>query len=704
MQDIVTGCASPGLDLKDVSTTADSNPVGRSSCVEDSTMAVYLWLVLAFVTDVATSFFPPPGQLSTCQVVEKDVYCNNLNLTAVPDVLPHGIQKLDLSQNLLQNLTQGVLAIYTSIYHFNLHSNKIQFIQPGLFKDFTNLKVLNLSNNNLDVFALSKTNIGALTAVERLDLSGNGLYTGMTDVFLSEAPALINISLNGNSITKVGNNTFHGALALRNIDLHNNVILEIEDGAFDSLLHLSELDLSINSVTCIADFNLSQLKVLNLSKNSLECFQTIDSDVEYELLYLDLGENKIHHFPVLPRRNKLMYLDLSRNRLRSVNTTGTEDELERFRDTLRTDTETNSYQDFSQLMYLDMSYNQIKQMPASFFCSMGSLELLNISYNCLGTFSLHQVTPLNSLKTLDLSYNSLQNLSFGENTLCSLQELFLQGNFLSILDSGTFQNLPSIRGLHLQQNYLNVCPSHEVPQTDLNIHSRPGCVYFASIPTLQFLYLSENSLEVLPPSAFIGTPLRLLDLSLNPGLDVHQNVFSGLETSLTHLSLRENHIEDLKIDLSQLSILKFLDLSANKLTALPLWNMESSIESLNLQNNSLVTLEYETVLVLERTLKTLYMGSNPLNCCSNSRFLYMLQQSDVVVPDIATVTCLYTENSKPVEMNVGSVTQEHCQKLDNRSVSIIVVVVTALVLIVVLVVLTKVCHPKRRKFTGSFRA
>ncbi|XP_014053312.1 transforming growth factor beta activator LRRC32 isoform X2 [Salmo salar] len=672
------------------------------------TMAAYLWLVLAIVSDVAASLLRPPRQLSPCQVVQNDVFCNDLNLRTVPAKLPHGIQKLDLSRNFLQNLTQEVLAIYTTVHHLNLHSNKIQFIQPGLFKDMTNLQVLDLSSNYLDVFAVSKTSIGPLTAVERLDLSGNGLYTGMTDFFLSEAPALMNLSLNGNSITKVGKETFCGSLALRNIDLHNNVILEIEDGAFDSLLHLSELDLSINSITCITDFNLSKLKVLNLSKNSMECFQTTDSDLEYELLYLDLRENNIHYFPVLPRRNKLMYLDLSRNRLLSVNTTGTADELEHFRDTFVPHTQSGGmsrHQDFSRLKYLNMSYNQIKSIPTSFFCSMVSLVHLNVSNNCIGAFSIDQESPLNSLKTLDLSYNALQNLSFGENTLRSLQELFLQGNFLNIMDSGTFQRLPSIRGLHLQQNYLKVCPlQRKSPQTDHNSQDPPACVSFTSIPSLHLLYISGNNLEVLPPYAFNGTPLRLLDLSLNPGLDIHQNAFSSLETSLTNLSLRENHIPELNTDLSLLSSLKFVDLSTNKLTTLPLWNKVSSIESLNLQNNNLVTLEYNTVLVLERTLKTLYMGSNPLSCCSNPRFLNMLQHSDVVIPDIATVTCQYTENSEPVEVNVGSVKQEQCQKLDSKSVSIIVIVVTALVLIAVLVVLSKVCHPKRRKLNISFRA
>uniref|UniRef100_A0A667Y5J5 Leucine rich repeat containing 32 n=1 Tax=Myripristis murdjan TaxID=586833 RepID=A0A667Y5J5_9TELE len=592
-----------------------------------------------------------------CSQVQMDVFCSNRSLRCAPANLSHGIQTLDLSRNMLQNLTLETLAFHTSLHNLNLHSNKIQFIQPDLFKDMTNLKVLDLSRNYLDVFALTKTYIGPLPAVESLDLSSNGLYTGMTDYFLSHSPLLENLSLSGNSITKIAKNTFNGSLGLRGINLHNNVILEIEDGAFDSLHNLTELDLSKNSITCITDFNLSKLKVLNLSKNSMETFQTADSDIEYDLLYLDLSENRIPYFPLLPRRNKIVYLDVSRNQLYSVNVTGPAEELAilgHSSSNLRT-----RHQLLSNLVYLDLSYNQLKSIPLSFICSMLSLEVLNVSNNCISSFYVEDLLP--QVRVLDLSYNSLQNFSLGENTLQLLEELFLQGNALTTLDPQSFQRLPSIRYLQLQQNNLKICNEN-------HLHP-PDCVSFSSIPTLQYLYLSENSLKVVPANAFYNTPLKLLDLSLNPGLEMDPNSLSGLENSLVHLFLRENNISKLMTDLSLLNHLKFVDLSTNQLTTLPLWNKESSIESLNLQNNNLVTLEYNTVAALERSLKTLYMGSNPLSCCSNLRFLHMVQRSAVVVPDIETVTCVYLQDSEPV--NIERVTHEMCRTLDSRTVKYI---------------------------------
>lgn len=620
-----------------------------------------------------------------------DVFCSDLSLRSAPHNLPSGIHMLDLSRNQVQNLTQETLAYHTGFHHLNLHSNKIHFIQPDLFKDMTDLRVLDLSRNHLNVFALSKISIGPLTAVESLDLSSNGLYTGMSDYFLADSPSLANLSLNSNSITKIAQNAFSGSSSLKKINLHNNVILEIEDGAFDSLRNLTELDLSKNSITCITDFNLYNLKVLNLSKNSMEVFKSMGSAQSYELVQLDLSENKMPYFPLLPRQNVLEYLDISRNHLQSINVSG--------------NSERRPFLNLTRLRYLDMSYNQLKTIPESFFCFMRSLEVLNVSNNCIGSFSITNKGILPKVKIINLSHNSLQSVTFGENTLQSLEKLFLQGNDLTTLDHQIFQRLPRIRYLHLQQNNLKICTmepnQHEPVLMDQNHQEPPDCVSFRSIHSLRFLYLTENNLQTLPANAFTNTPLKLLDLSLNPGLDMDKESLSGLEHSLVHLLLKENNISRLNSDLSLLTSLKHVDLSTNQLTSLPMWNKESSIESLNMRNNNLVTLEYSTIAALERSLKTLYMGSNPLNCCSNLGFFHMVQQSAVVIPDIETVTCVHEDFSKPV--NIEKLTEGMCQG-SGTPLYVIIVVLVLLAVMITLGLLVKCCHSRRRKSNRGFRA
>ncbi|KAM9331697.1 transforming growth factor beta activator LRRC32 [Pholidichthys leucotaenia] len=665
---------------EDVKSTRSGETGTTRHQLKVSTMATLQLLFLLLVGCVGASA-RPPRNLLPCQVVHMDVFCRDLSLRSAPVNLPHGIQLLDLSRNHVQNLTQETLGYRTDFHHLNLHFNKIHFIQPDLFKDMTDLKVLDLSRNQLNVFALSKTNIGPLTAVQSLDLSNNGLYTGMSDYFLVDSPSLVNLSLNSNSITKIEQNTFSRSSSLKKINLHNNIILEIEDGAFDFLHNLTELDLSKNSITCITDFNLYKLQMLNLSQNSMELFHSMQSNILYDLLSLDLSENKMHYFPLLPRNNRIEYLDVSRNQIQSINVTGSPKK------------KVNLI--LSHLRYLDMSYNHLKNIPECFFYCMQSLEVLNVSNNCIGSFSITNQAVLQKVKIISLSYNSLESLTFGENTLPLLEKLFLQGNDLRTLDHQIFQRLPNIKYLQLQQNSLDICTS------DQNHQNTPSCVSFSSLQNLEFLYLSENNLRTLPANTFANTPLKLLDLSLNPGLDMDQSSLSGLENSLVHLLLRENNISTLNTDLSSLRSLKYVDLSTNQLTTLPMWNKESSIESLNLQNNNLVTLEYSTIVALEHSLKTLYMGSNPLSCCSNLGFIHMVQRSAVHVPDIETVTCIHNEYAKPV--NIEKVTEEMCNRPDFPNY-VIPVLVILLVLLIMLVLLVKCYHSRRKKGNRSFRA
>lgn len=566
----------------------------------------------------------------------------------------------------------------------NLSGKLLQFI-PSDLKNITDLKFLD---------AVLKKYIGPLSTIQKLDLSGNGLYTDMIDFLLRDAPALTNLSLYENSITKIGNSTFSGSQSLRNIDLHNNVILEIEEGTFDSLLNLTELDLSVNSISCITDFNLFQLRSLNLSKNSMTSFQSIDINQEFELLYLDLRENKMHYFPVLPRINKIIYLDLSRNQLHSLNSTGPEDELQYLRDidelTLSPLQSSKTHQILPKLLYLDLSYNQLKDVPPDFFSSLEALDTLNISNNCLDNFLVDTESPLNTLKTLDLSFNNLQNLTFKANTLLSLETLYLQGNILKILDSGLF-HLPSITNLHLQLNELSVCGPQQ---------NQSDCVVLFSIPTLRYLYLSENKLTSLPANAFKGSPLLILDLSLNPQLKISEQALSGLERTLTHLYLGGNQLDKLNISVSALRSLKVLDLPNNQLDGLFL-GRDSTIEILNLQNNKVKVLDPSTVLALEKSIRTLYIAPNPLICCENLHLNNLFQKSHV---DIDNAMCQYTRDDGYGEVNLRDVKPEHCGTLNSKVLVIAMIAVLILGLMIVLLVAIKLCHSRSHKFSNGYKA
>ncbi|XP_051903302.1 transforming growth factor beta activator LRRC32 [Hippocampus zosterae] len=653
------------------------------SPLSHSNMAAFP-LLFPLLVGCALTAVRPPRHRPSCHIVGTRVVCSDLSLTGTPADLPLGVRALDLSHNQLRNLSRDTLAGHTGLHRLDLHSNKIRFIQPGLFEAMPDLKVLDLSGNHLNEFALAKIQIGRLAAVESLDLSSNGLYTGMSDFFLADSPWLAELSLSRNSITKISQNTFSGAPSLRRISLHNNVILEIEDGAFDSLEGLVELDLSQNSIACITDFNLRRLRVLYLSRNSLELFQSTASAEPYHLAFLDLSENKLPFFPLLPANNTIRHLDLSRNRLHSVNVT----------DAAETKTPETVLR---HLKHLDLSYNRLTDLPESFFRTTTSLEVLNVSNNCVSSFSVSDKDLLPAAKIINLNYNSLERLSLGEGSLQALEELFLQGNDLSTLAHQTFQRLPSLKLLQLQENNLRVCSSETKPD-----QNPAQCVSFFSVPNLRTLYLSQNNLKSLPDRAFANTPLNSLDLSLNPGLEMHRDSLAGLEDSLVELLLRENNISRLNADVSSLRSLKLVDLSTNHLTSLPAWKRELSIETLNLQNNSLVTLERGTVAALEHSLKTLYVGDNPLSCCGNPDLVRLLQHSAVVVPDIEAATCVLADGSEPV--NIEKVTREMCRGRKEAKYVVVVIVGVVFLAAIALGVLVKYCKSRKGKHIRRFSA
>ncbi|XP_039601368.1 transforming growth factor beta activator LRRC32 [Polypterus senegalus] len=673
-------------------------------------MGPRLMLLLAVVNEVVATF--RPRHLSPCRVEKTYVYCNSLNLKHIPSDLPPDIQVLDMSYNFLQNLTDEFLSYYTSIHELNLYNNEVSFVQPGLFKDFANLENLDLSKNHLDQFAQLTYGIGPLPKVKTLDLSSNGLYSSMPPVFLHNASALLNVSLSRNSITKIDKDTFSGASALKSIDLSNNVILEIEDGAFDSLPDLTELNLSTNSITCIVDFNLIQLKLLNLSKNSIESFHTTDSENEHNLLYLDLSENKILYFPVLPKRNKLIYLDLSRNLLQTVSAGPLTDDpsyisYSWFAETTSSwnktisgsGTETN----LTKLLYLDLSYNEIKSISDKFFSTMRSLELLNLSNNCLVSFTVGSDT-LNSLDTLDLNFNALQNLSFASSALRFLKKLYLKSNNLQTLEAQVFIHLPQIQLIDLQENHVSICEYNPTSPGLSCSSNKTDCIFLAGIPSLLYLYLSSNTIKYIPQYAFYGTPLLVLDVSNNKDLQLHEKSFFGLDSSLKYLYLHKNSLQSLTVDISLLTGIKHVILSDNQLTELSPWNKESSIEVLDLRNNKLPFIQHHTVTILKKSLKRLYISGNPLDCCSNSQFIHMVLKSTVEIPEINVLKCHFSNNPELNELPFLNVSQEDCDKQDAKIITIVIIIIMALFVSVFIGLISRCYRERRLKSRGSYKA
>lgn len=639
----------------------------------------------------------------------KEAFCHRKDLQQIPSELHPDVYKIDLSGNKLQNITKTPLTFYSSLRHLDLSSNRIGFLEPEVFSGLRSLTEINLANNQLYLLVHHNLWLGLLPEVRVLDLSRNSLYNGMAEHFLHNAPALQRLSLAENSILGLSQKTFQGAPGLVEVDLHSNMIMDIEEGAFESLPHLFKLNLSMNSLTCIAGFSLKQLKTLDLSRNSIETFQSTESEEDFNLTWLDLSENKLLRFPALPLANQLAHLDLSKNYMQFLLVESPPEEVEYGWEEppLRGQTPRSkaSPPHLPQLSYLDLSYNEIESIPSGFFASMSALRFLNLSKNCLRTFVAS--SELVMLAVLDLSSNSLQNLELNADTLSYLQELFLQDNHLQALPSSIFANLSRLRRLNLQSNNVNLCGLYSGLARRRLVGEEDGCVSFVDFPELQYLYLSDNRLKKLPMYGFYKTQLVELDLSRNWGLHIEEKALSGLEMSLEYLDLHSNGMTVLNVNLPLFPHLKYLNLSDNQLSWLPAWTEGCcALKVLDLQNNRFSTLKSSEIPALEKNLQNLYLAGNPLSCCGNIWLSDMIHRATVEIPNVDVIKCQHAKSFgyQEEEMSVSHIKPEDCEKEDRETTSVLILLAVVLVLSLVVVGAGVFCCCRRQTCGRQYKA
>ncbi|XP_061485021.1 transforming growth factor beta activator LRRC32 isoform X2 [Rhineura floridana] len=639
-----------------------------------------------------------------------EAFCHGKDLHQIPPELHPNVHKIDLSKNKLQNITERPLMFYTSLRHLDLSSNHIGFIKSEIFKDMRSLEEINLANNQLYQLAQHNLWLGSLARVRTLDLSRNRLYNGMAEHFIHNASSLQYLSLAENSIIEISQRTFQGSPGLIEVNLHSNMIMEIEEGAFETLPHLSKLNLSMNSLTCIAGFNLKQLRLLDLSRNSIESFHSTESEEEFGLVWVDLSENKLLRFPVLPQASKLAYLNLSKNIMQFVMLESPSDgDMEySWKDTPiglhYEDQKSNGSSPYLPgLLYLDLSYNEIKSVPSEFFISMSALQVLNLSKNCLQTFVAS--TELVSLAILDISFNSLQNLEWGADTLGNLQELYLQGNHLQALRPDIFASLPHVWLLNLQSNNLSLCGLFSGLARKRLAGEDKGCVSFVDLPELQYLYLSDNKLKRIPMYGFYRTQLVALDLALNRGLHIEAKSLSGLEMSLKYLDLHGNGMTALSINFPLFPCLKYLNLSDNQLSWLPAWSEDCcALEVLDLQNNRFSDLKSSQIPALEKNLRNLHLAGNPLTCCGNLWLSHMIHRATVEIPNVDRIKCQYAKSfGYEEELGVRDIRPEDCEKEDLKTISMLILLAAVLALSLIAVGVGVFCCYRRHIFGRHFK-
>ncbi|XP_054479027.1 transforming growth factor beta activator LRRC33 [Anoplopoma fimbria] len=596
-------------------------------------------------------------QYSQCQLIQRTAVCNNGKLSSVPAGLPDNLEELQLNYNHIQTLQDNSLLRYPSLITLSLACNSLEKIESNAFQHSKLLESLNLANNNLHIgYQETSHALKTLPRLRALDLSENGLEDEMVATLLQNLTSLEYLNLSGNLLKRLDETSFSDLHQLRELDLQRNIMYEI-DGAFDSNPKLQRLNLAFNYLLCLTDFHMTQLVVLNASHNFIEWFLTRqDLNETFQLETLDLSENKILFFPLLPSHSHLRNLYLSHNRVSFYehladnssfpNSTTTVEfyNMKKYTGNVTAKLwDEDLHGDISSLEILDLRGNQVEYFPIGFVQKMSALSRLQMHTNCLESLNLTSELFSGSLYELDLSNNRLNQIVADGGTLKALGNLTylnLSLNNLELLPSGLFSSLPSLRSVDLSYNKVNICRPEEA---ETSSDTSSACADWKDIASLTQLYLKGCNLKQIPSSAFAGLSLTHLELSDNPGLIVQDSIQS-LSRTLQHLGLGNTHIQDL--DFSHFQSLKSLNISQNSLAYLPPSLLNLDLGLLDLRDNRLSTIPSGQANTLAPKLHTVFLTGNPFNCCQTEWFrtfettktINMVGRSDIKCEDLIQMT------------------------------------------------------------------
>ncbi|XP_070759555.1 lumican [Enoplosus armatus] len=198
--------------------------------------------------------------------------------------------------------------------------------------------------------------------------------------------------------------------------------------------------------------------------------------------------------------------------------------------------------------YLFLQGNNISSLSSSFLTNITGLRWLILDHNQLQTDTLDQAALQNQTQLCYLFANHNRLTSVPSALPAGLKQLRLAHNQISSIGPGAFQNLHNLTLLLLQGNKLQTITEGDLKGlVSLNLLHLSGNM-FSSVPrhlppSVQQLYLSNNSLSGLDEDSFVGfLNLKYLRLS-HCGLQsrgVHPHVFNF--SSLVELDLSYNKL------------------------------------------------------------------------------------------------------------------------------------------------------------------
>ncbi|CAH2040984.1 unnamed protein product [Thlaspi arvense] len=330
----------------------------------------------------------------------------------------------------------------------DLSNNKITGF-PSDFWSLGSLKFLNLSNNLIS--GALPNNIGNFGLLETLDLSMNN-FSGEIPDTISSLLSLQVLKLDGNHFESSIPLGILNCRSLVSIDLSSNQLNgSLPEGFGVAFPKLKSLNLAQNGIRGQdSDFSgMISTKYLNISGNRFQ--GSVFGVFQEPLEVIDLSKNQFEghiskvQFNSSFNWSNLVYLDLSENQLSG----------DFFSNLIEA----------QNLKHLNLAHNQFYEHYFPEIRVISGLEHLNLSETDLVGHIPAEISELSCLKTLDLSKNRLS----GEVPIFSIKSLLVldvsYNNLSGEIPDSLLEKLPWMERFNFSYNNLSLCASEFSPQT-----------------------------------------------------------------------------------------------------------------------------------------------------------------------------------------------------------------------------------------------
>lgn len=353
------------------------------------------------------------------------------------------LEELDISFNMITELPAEV-GLLKALKTFIIIGNQIGKF-PDEVANLVNLEILDVRRNNISDLSL----VCRLPKIQSLSADHNSVRA----LDLSLGPYMKTLIASHNDITQLS--LAPGPLgtlpyALTSLDISYAKLSSIDDLALGQLSSLRILKLDHNSIRSIPDSlgDLGLLEALLCADNKLDCIPSTIGKLQ-KLETLDAHNNNINELPpTLWNCASLMKINLTSNFLSSwpdlpdIATQKSSDidgitpslafSLEKLYmgENLLTDNAILPLMIFEELQVLNLSFNELQDLPPNFFHNLVHLQELYLSGNKLISVPVEDLSRLQRLTTLFLNGNKLQTLPQELGKVINLRILDVGSNYL----------------------------------------------------------------------------------------------------------------------------------------------------------------------------------------------------------------------------------------------------------------------------------